>query len=556
MRNYGFDYLVEKVQVLNEMARFSPFWRNEFPDFENLYLQVQEIMKGHPKAPPSPTLGHRRLEYVTKSLFNFLSAENLAKIGINKGVGFNQSVQDLAIRQLTPEERIGSRKQRAYTPEYANFAPKDANGMPKNADNTQLQQDFMLRLMVKAYKDEALSPQFVKKLLNQKNIYDYADDNFTTKGYSSNFASGMTAKKEKMFDMSMGEAYIIQNKARSIIQKLKKSKKLPKGITSSIYHADTNFVQPEPDVDNNTPLTIFRNTLKQLISYKQQITNLNKDNDEEMRGVGLDTQENIEYERDLLKNTPQATFNEVLRNIEARIESNQDITDEKIQKFIINVMGNAGGVVLKYYKRNLKTSSYQNEAEMLLKKDRYQSVYDTLDDGLLDDLVNEGIITDEESEILSSWRNILSKLKLSIVSRSSKDDEKADVAQSREDRKMIRQGEYEKQNKKREDKKLKEKGKKTPKIDISSEVSGLSVDELIDKIREMYDSDDTDFEKIDAMEKYLKKLKKDNPEDEEGVMGYMTEQVNKDRHLNNIGEYKDRGFKKPINHAHWLWLNE
>jgi hypothetical protein len=555
MRNYGFDYLVEKVQILNEMARFSPFWRNEFPDFENLYLQVQGIMKKHPKAPPSPTLGHRRLEYVTKSLFNFLSADDLKKIGINKGVGFTQSVQDLAIRPLTPEERIGSRKTRAYTPEYAKFAPK-------NADNTQLQQEFMLRLMVKAYPKNALSPQFAKKLLDQKNIYDYADKNFTTKGYSSNFASGMTAKKEKMLDMSMGEAYEIQNKAKSIIQKLKSNKKLPKGITASIYSADTNFVQPEPDVDDNTPLTIFRDTLKQLISYKQEISNLNKDNDEEMRGVNLDVQENIKYERDLLKNTPQATFNEVLKNIEARIESNQDITDEKIQKFIINVMGNAGGVVLKYYKRNLKTSSYSNEAEMLLKKDRYQSVYDTLDDGLLDDLVNEGIITDEESEIISKWRNILSKLKLSIVSKSSRDDEKAEKAQSREDRRMIRQGEYEKQGKNWEaDKKLKEKGVKKPKIDIKDEVAGLSASEVEEKLREMMDDDDVNpddeyYAKIDAISKYLSKLKKDNPEDEEGVMGYMTEQVNKDRHLNNIGEYKDRGFKKPINHAHWLWLNQ
>jgi hypothetical protein len=143
------------------------------------------------------------------------------------------------------------------------------------------------------------------------------------------------------------------------------------------------------------------------------------------------------------------------------------------------------------------------------------------------------------------------------VSKSSRDDEKAEKAQSREDARMIRQGEYEKRGKKWEaEKKLKEKGVKKPKINIEGEVAGLSAPEIEEKLREMMDDDDPDYEKIDAISKYLIKLKKDNPEDEEGVMGYMTEQVNKDRHLNNIGEYRDRGFKKPINYAHWLFLNE
>ena len=117
MRNYGFDYLVEKVQVLNEMAGVSEFWRTNFPDFENLYKTVQAKLGEHPQAPTGQTLTHRRLEYVTKSFFEFLSAENLKKIGIDKNVGFANSVKNLAIRQLTPEERIGSRKTRGYTPE-------------------------------------------------------------------------------------------------------------------------------------------------------------------------------------------------------------------------------------------------------------------------------------------------------------------------------------------------------------------------------------------------------------------------------------------------------
>lgn len=553
MRNYNFDYLVEKVQVLNEMAKFSTFWRTNFPEFENFYLQVQKKMSQHPKAPSGPTLGHKRIEYISHMLFDFLSKDELAAIGIDKSKGFEPNVRNLAIRDLSPEEKLerGTRKTREYTPEYENFAPKWA-------DTSFKQQEFMLSLMVRAYEKKALSKKFVNKVMDDSNIDAYFDKNLF-KGGSSSFASGMIAKKEGLLRMDLGEAYEIQNRAKAIIQKLKKSKKLPKGISSSIYHADTNFDQPEHSADNDTPLSIFRDTLKELITYRQQaIKNLlNKNDDEEMKGVGLDTKENIKYERNLLIDTDKSVFDKMLKNVEVSIESGQNIENDQIQKLILKMMGNVGGLVLKYYKRNLSASSYQSEAEMLLKKDRYQSVYDTLDNDLLYDLVGEGIITEEESQLLAKWRDMLSKLKLSIVSKSSKDDEKAEKAQSREDVRMIRQGEYEKQGKKWEaEKKLKEKGVKKPKIDIEDEVAGLSASEIEEKLREMMDVDDPDYEKIKAIGKYLNKLKKDNPEDEEGIMGYMSEQVHRDGFSDNRGKFVDRGFKKPKNYAHWLWINE
>ena len=53
------------------------------------------------------------------------------------------------------------------------------------------------------------------------------------------------------------------------------------------------------------------------------------------------------------------------------------------------------------------------------------------------------------------------------------------------------------------------------------------------------------------------KQKPKNTEDEESnVMGYMTEQVFKDSFKSEHGTFKDRGFKKPVNYAHWLAINE
>lgn len=47
-------------------------------------------------------------------------------------------------------------------------------------------------------------------------------------------------------------------------------------------------------------------------------------------------------------------------------------------------------------------------------------------------------------------------------------------------------------------------------------------------------------------------------QEESGVMEYMTEQVSKDNHnvKKEKGKFVDRGFRKPINYAHWLHINQ
>jgi hypothetical protein len=69
-------------------------------------------------------------------------------------------------------------------------------------------------------------------------------------------------------------------------------------------------------------------------------------------------------------------------------------------------------------------------------------------------------------------------------------------------------------------------------------------------------------QKIEGIQKQIAFIRKgsvaeDAPEEEqEGVMGYMTEQVTKDGYgCKQTGKFVDRGFKKPINYAHWLHIN-
>lgn len=52
------------------------------------------------------------------------------------------------------------------------------------------------------------------------------------------------------------------------------------------------------------------------------------------------------------------------------------------------------------------------------------------------------------------------------------------------------------------------------------------------------------------------KPKEEDEEDIYGVMNYMTEQIVRDKRTNPKGEFKDRGFKKARSYTEWLWLNE
>ena len=546
MINYNFDYLVEKVQVLNEMAKFSTFWRTNFPEFENFYLQVQKKMGQHPKA-PSSGLGDKRIEYIARMLFDFLSKEELAAIGINKNKGFEANVYNLAIREIPQEERIerGTRKKREYTPGYAEFAGTWA-------DNTPKQQDYMLSLMVRAYEEKALSEKFVNKVMDKSNIDAYFDKNLF-KDFSSNFAAGMKARKEGLINtgneesdkMDLGSFYEIQNRAKAIIQKLRKSKKLPRGLRTSIYNADIgNIKEKSAKFDKELyPLIVMQTTLEQFLELKKEII-------QDIRNG-----EQITPKEERLFKFDRATLSNLLDIVNNRINEKKPLSLEKIYSNIIEKMDGISDQVRREYDGFYE--DLQSDSSMDAMKDRYDTVFDMLDDELLNSLEREGIINSEDRETLKKWASISGNLQKNIQTRGEKiilkNIERGEKAKNAE----AAQKKYEDRGKKWEaDKKLKEKGVKKPKINIEGEVAGLSAPEIEEKLREMMDDDDPDYKKIDAVSKYLKKLKKSNPEDEECVMNYMTEQVHKDGFIDNRGKFVDRGFKKPKNYAHWLWLNE
>jgi DNA mismatch repair ATPase MutS len=194
-------------------------------------------------------------------------------------------------------------------------------------------------------------------------------------------------------------------------------------------------------------------------------------------------------------------------------------------------------------------------------KGRYESIYDMLDDELLGSLVENGELSPEEAETLKKWSSVMAKLHQNVRTKGERILTKAQEAQMKAKRVEDAKKKYEETGKKWAAKKeAKKKGIKiaSPVDDeFNDELEGLSEDELENKLRELMDSDDPDYDKMKEVAKRKKKLEKMNRSNvqENHVMGYFTEQIEKDRLTHKHGEFKDRGFKKPVNYAHWLWLN-
>jgi hypothetical protein len=313
--------------------------------------------------------------------------------------------------------------------------------------------------MAMAYPEKALSKKFISKVMDDTNIDAYFNKNLL-KGGSSNFASGMMAKKEGLLNMGLADFYEIQNTAKGIIQRLRKSKNLPKGLLLSIYHADRTLERQNTEIKKNEffDLNIFKNTLEDLIEYRRDLVK------------NMSRMDFLSDEQNKLTDIDKSVLENMLNNVNVSIQKGQSISKDQIEKLIPKVMGGISDIVLKNYIQNYDFESSDDDAE--LKADRYQTIYDTLDDDLLDHMVKQGILSTDEKDVLQKWREASSNLQQQIVSKTSKDRNKAEEAQYRQDAATLRKYEYDKKGKEWEA----EKGQKQPKKsldDLSSDPEEL-----------------------------------------------------------------------------------
>jgi len=332
------------------------------------------------------------------------------------------------------------------------------------------------------------------------------------KSGTSNVAAKMKRTKEDIYERPLEDIYRIQAQAAplvKLINRLMRKKRSKKGEVWAI------------DDEKATPEVHLAKELAEELSYILPFTNKefqDSSSDTENRGGSLFAKREMSNEKSTNprkyfgKKFTQPEIDQLIKFLESREESGLGITEAQWTN-LISKMKTSNPLISELGEYLLGVT--QREKEQNIDESGEFEGYDK-------ESLAQVLDTPEKEDIFRSHY----ELKQAEADRQSEIEEKRFTAGLKK---------YER---------------------YQQSASGSGIEAQIEKLMLKAEESDNPSEikqikrKIEALLK-----KRDEPEDEKGVMGYMTEQVNKDKHLNNIGEYKDRGFKKPVNYNHWMMLN-
>jgi hypothetical protein len=220
--------------------------------------------------------------------------------------------------------------------------------------------------------------------------------------------------------------------------------------------------------------------------------------------------------------------------VEQILATNKQLSDD-IMDELVAFVSNKEGTTKEAFSD--KTASYGNDikafGDYIIKKakddvsenmENESNLYDGYEDKVLDKVLD----TPEKKEIFKTWYRLSRKeiaRRTEIFVKKSGSMMKAQF----------------------------DKNKKAEKDNQKTDDSSNEIKELVKQLKELKNSDEPDYDEIDRLEQEIATLK--SGINESCIMNYFSEQIQKDKLTNNKGEFKDRGFKKPKNYAHWLWVN-
>jgi len=472
MRNYGFDYLVEKVQVLNEMGRSS-----------TCRLEKNENVASFMSSPYRKTMASKIFEKwkppAREKTFNDYLTEELYKI-INKTQKFPYDSVDQYITKLWNE----SPNLKQDYADYCQAGSQDSNKRSR----------WILSHLANKVPNVVTSPQFFEKVTNPENVENYIELS-ASRAPGKNRQQGYRLHIQSKYSMSADDFAKMKAEVWPIIVKINRRSRqfLPPGILQTLRNKEQIISDSKPNTPSGDlfPLETFVETL---ISFRD------------------DPYLTKEYRVNVKDLTT------LIDMLERRVSDQKPVSKEKLYSAYINNFPNGmDEYITDEYENDLKTASTKGFSEEMI-EDKRQAIEDVLDiytPVLLKSVASKGVITEPEIEVLSKWKELI---------KQSDALEKQEISAGR-----------------------KAAGFTTDEIDISDNLS--DVGKAADK--RFYAK-----EKESPTQKPKKPRKQKQEDEENDVMGYFSEQVRKDSLLNNIGEFKERGFKKPVNYHHWLSLND
>lgn len=521
MRNYGFDYLVEKAQILSEMARPSTNRPEKDTRVVKFLKEIRPIVgkelfdnREYPwkVSAPIKTLN----DYITEQLYT-----------IGNKTAFPYDSVDAYVKNLFAKKP--ELEQDYY--DYVQGGSRDSNKRSW----------WIMSFLLNKNPDLALSKEFFDTVTNRDNIENYKQTlSERAVGGKKNRAAGYRKHIQQKYNMSADDFAKMKGEVWPIIVRINRKSKqfLPKGMLAKLRNNESIISDSKGSSlsDEMLPLDVFIGTLTSIVEDPMVTSDYNLD---------------------------VASLSQIIKILEARLSENKPVSKQKLYDAYINRFPeNFKKYFQAEFEADLESYSGKNFSETIIDDQRkaIENILDVYTPDFLRMVQSKGVISEDDIDKILKWKDLI---------QSSDAQEKAEISARRKSSGLsgdveidpndtfsdVRKGSEEFAKERIKSKKpKKEENPSAEEFSSGDDTNGLSNKEINDKIREIISQDevtDEDYAEIRRLKSMLRQ------EDEEaGVMGYFSEQVRKDGLLNKVGEFKDRGFKKPKNYHHWLMIND
>jgi hypothetical protein len=508
MRNYGFEYLVEKVEIINEMAKPS-FWKRNYPKFDSeIYMPVTKLMG---------TVGNVGSSHVREKTIEYLVVSLLEKLNIKINGSFSDYVRKMV--------KTGPGKN--YTPEFANWLEEH-----NWTWSPQKEKEFALYSIVDKYESKILNPKIKDIILDSNNIIEYLD------------APSETLPKKIDNEINDYEdiEYILQKEKESGSTDTELNRKRLKLFIqgrTNLTPEDIQYIKSHKFM-NNDGMSMDENDIRDLINSNKPEKETVKSSagrripktshaaqiyDQKLKNRLSISRQEMDYifsqARPLLKQIRQMSSTAKKGKLE--VSNTSDGSPENdFADALLDEIDN-----IKTLKINPEYAETKNEKILAKHPQVTEELLDDLTDfisnagGMTKELFGDKISTYNSKDITALGNYLIGMAKSEVSSNTPNESDKYDGYDE----------------------------------DVLFRV--LDTPEKKKIFKDWYNISRREIERIRG-----KQYSKNNSEsyetnDENGnfqesrVLDYMSEQIKKDSHINQIGEYKDRGFKKQDKYSYW-----
>lgn len=368
--------------------------------------------------------------------------------------------------------------------------------------------EFLLTDLVKKNINKILKPEFVEMLLSKESLENFANTPGGTDASVNSFTAAHAKRdKEETHGVDLNQYYQQKSGGNELVKQINKLTRQLKSGKASISTEDDGALSPD---------VYYADAISEELSQIAKYIGNGGAEDGGIWGKSKSSNPSTpdEWRAYFGKELSEEDYNVIDNFIETRITGGQGLTHETMLKVASNL--GKKSPVLKQLGEYLANVASESE-----EYDSYESRdYPGYDERALDKILN----TDEKRDAFANWYSID---KVEKEKRNTQDLNKAlnqfqSYARGRED--------------------------------------GSSVKTVEDQIADLYAlagqaDNQKEIQRIKKKIETLQNQPQSPDEEEEGVMGYMTEQVAREALYHPKGEFVDRGFKKFKNYDHWLSHN-